>query len=298
MLDRAINKLKTPLIRICAEESGLAKDKLSPDEWRTLSNIRDFLQGFYDTTKANEGRRATLDKVLPSLDFMVNRFEQAIKVYANDEFMAASLHAGWTKSLLYWNRSDRSPVYIAAIVLDPTLKWSYFDDWQADWQPNLKGSMRRFWETNYKPSEVTMMARQQANPMRTTNNEFLLWMQGRRRQQNSHTMADELDQYLSEPLLLQNDKTALDWWLASEQQSRFPYLSKMAIDIYSIPAMSSEPERVFSGAKHTLTDQRMRISIEVLELLECLKSWFKIGIFTETDLHAIIAAEQQLQAEI
>ena len=30
----------------------------------------------------------------------------------------------------------------------------------------------------------------------------------------------------------------------------------MIIDIYFIPAMSAEPERVFSGAKRTISDQR------------------------------------------
>jgi len=72
----------------------------------------------------------------------------------------------------------------------------------------------------------------------------------------------------------------------------------MAIDIFSIPAMSSEPERVFSGAKHTITDQRMSRKSETIELLECLKLWFRINIFTEEDLHAIIAAEQEVENPI
>ena len=47
----------------------------------------------------------------------------------------------------------------------------------------------------------------------------------------------------------------------------------MAIDILSIPAMSSDPERAFSAAKITLTDRRNKLSIEMIECLECLKSW-------------------------
>lgn len=152
----------------------------------------------------------------------------------------------------------------------------------------MRDKMRQFWETSYRPS---ITVRERVNQETTTNNEFLLWMQ--RRQGTVQITGDELEQYLSEPLLLQNHKTALDWWLASEQRTRLPFLSKMAIDVFSIPAMSSEPERVFSGAKHTLTEQRMRCSIETIELLECLKSWFRLGIFTEEDLHVIVAAEQQ-----
>ncbi len=50
----------------------------------------------------------------------------------------------------------------------------------------------------------------------------------------------------------------------------------MALDILSIPAMSTEPERLFSGAKISLTDRRNRIGDDLLQALECLKSWHKI----------------------
>jgi len=101
MLERAIHQLKTPLIQTITENKGLNKDSLTSSDWRTLTKIRDFLQGFYDTTKATEGRKATLDKVLPSLDFMVIKFEQAIKTYADDLFMSKYLQAGWSKILKY-----------------------------------------------------------------------------------------------------------------------------------------------------------------------------------------------------
>ena len=56
------------------------------------------------------------------------------------------------------------------------------------------------------------------------------------------------------------------------QRTRLPLLSKMAIDIHSIPVMSAEPERVFSGAKYTISDQRNSLKSETIELLEYLKS--------------------------
>ena len=36
--------------------------------------------------------------------------------------------------------------------------------------------------------------------------------------------------------------------------------------------MSSEPERVFFAAKHTVSDQRNSLGAETIELLECMKS--------------------------
>ncbi len=52
--------------------------------------------------------------------------------------------------------------------------------------------------------------------------------------------------------------------------------------------MSSEPERVFSGAKHTVSDSRGSLKSETIELTEYLKSWFRLGVFTKEDLHAIV----------
>ena len=45
---------------------------------------------------------------------------------------------------------------------------------------------------------------------------------------------------------------------------------------------------MFSGAKHTVSDQRARLKSITIELLKYLKSWFQIEIFTEEDLYAII----------
>jgi hypothetical protein len=47
----------------------------------------------------------------------------------------------------------------------------------------------------------------------------------------------------------------------------------MALDILSIPAMSAEPERLFSGAKITISDRRCRLKTPIIQALECLKSW-------------------------
>ena len=62
----------------------------------------------------------------------------------------------------------------------------------------------------------------------------------------------------------------------------------MIIDIHSIPAMAAQPERVFSGAKHTVSDQRNSLKGTTIELLGYLKSWFRLSVFTEQDLYTSI----------
>jgi hypothetical protein len=50
----------------------------------------------------------------------------------------------------------------------------------------------------------------------------------------------------------------------------------MALDILSIPAMSADPERLFSGVKITISDRRSKLGIATIQALECLKSWLGI----------------------
>jgi hypothetical protein len=47
----------------------------------------------------------------------------------------------------------------------------------------------------------------------------------------------------------------------------------MALNILSIPAMSANLERIFSGAKITISNRRSKLSIATIQALECLKSW-------------------------
>jgi hypothetical protein len=52
----------------------------------------------------------------------------------------------------------------------------------------------------------------------------------------------------------------------------------MAIDILSIPPMSDEPERVFSGARRMVSWDRGQLEPETIEMREYLKHWKRSGI--------------------
>lgn len=98
---------------------------------------------------------------------------------------------------------------------------------------------------------------------------------------------DELDRYLTEPRL-KKKSTIIDWWQDPAQKSRFPLLSPMAIDIFSITAMSPEPERVFSGAKNTLSDNRASVTMSTIQGTQCLKSGFRSGLFTREEVTQVM----------
>lgn len=104
---------------------------------------------------------------------------------------------------------------------------------------------------------------------------------------------DELGRYLAEPRL-KKIATVIGWWQDQAQKSRFPLLSLMAIDIFSIPAMSLEPERVFSGAKNTLSDNLASMGMDTIQATQCLKSWFRIGLFTKDNISQVIQADNAM----
>ncbi|ENH63497.1 hypothetical protein FOC1_g10000105, partial [Fusarium oxysporum f. sp. cubense race 1] len=58
----------------------------------------------------------------------------------------------------------------------------------------------------------------------------------------------------------------------------YPRLSRMAIDILSIPSESAEPERAFSGARRTASWDRLRITCKNLEKVECIGNWLREGL--------------------
>jgi hypothetical protein len=87
---------------------------------------------------------------------------------------------------------------------------------------------------------------------------------------------DEFEQWIKLPATkyTKDSKARTDvlaWWLEDSQQGQFPLLSQLAVTLLSIPAMSAEPERVFSGARRTISWERAKLGAELIEWLICYK---------------------------
>lgn len=70
----------------------------------------------------------------------------------------------------------------------------------------------------------------------------------------------------------------LEWWCEEKQRHEYPRLHRMAIDILSIPPMSDEAERVFSGVRRTISWDRARLGAWIVEMTEVLGNWNKNGL--------------------
>ena len=89
--------------------------------------------------------------------------------------------------------------------------------------------------------------------------------------------------------------SAREWWLSAPQRAQFPLLSRMAINLLSIPAMSSETERVFSLTKKTISQGRWNLRPNTIEALECLKSLFLAGYYTQEELHEVLRLQEEAE---
>lgn len=77
--------------------------------------------------------------------------------------------------------------------------------------------------------------------------------------------------------LFRIDCSPLEWWARAEQKSHYPQLHNMAIAILSIPAESSEPERAFCGSRRTYSRDRLSLSCNNVQKIECIGCWIRHG---------------------
>jgi hypothetical protein len=78
----------------------------------------------------------------------------------------------------------------------------------------------------------------------------------------------------------------LEWWKANKA---YPTLFRITVELFAIPGMSAEVERIFSGyvislfhvndsAKQIITDRRNRLATDSVECIECLHHWLALDI--------------------
>ena len=167
------------------------------------------------------------------------------------------------------------------MILHPCRRTQYIHyNWKREWQQPAFSSVKKLWRDYRRAlgginTITTSLQETELSQDLDTYDKFA-------RDLNRYTgpsSQDEYEEYIAEMPTPNSDCTSpLSWWLSDAIQTRWPTLSKIAVDIQSIPAMSAEPERVFSGARRTISWERMQLGEESINRLECLKSWLRTGL--------------------
>lgn len=270
MIDCAISIRMKPAIDVFCAQEGLEADALTPSDWTTLGHFHKYLKFFYQATLATEGYEATIDRVLSTMEFLLEKLEAAKVEFKEDAFLSPCVNSAWKKLDKYYGLTERSSAYTAAMVMVPSQKWTWIEDnWENYWIKIAKKQVQELWDTEYKPVQLPPPPRVEISIEEKT--EHQIWLEQKRRRP---LVLDEYMKYCESPIT--SDFNARAWWMEPAQRAAFPNLGKMALDLLSIPAMSASPERLFSSAGLTITERRNRLGTKSIEALECLKSWYRI----------------------
>jgi hypothetical protein len=174
-----------------------------------------------------------------------------------------------------------SPFYAASLILNPSHRTRYLEThWPRKWSKPAIAAVKKLWE-RYREEVIPPQAYSAFsydNPLEPKELDTFDQIALSLRSVARPTSEDEYEDYNSRDSYDPGKGGALAWWMSDAQRQRWPRLALMAIDILSIPPMSDEPERVFSGARRSVSWDRGQMKPGTIEMRECLKHWKKSGI--------------------
>jgi hypothetical protein len=282
----------------------LTKDFLNATDWAELERFHDFLKPFYILTKTMEGNASkpgaegghgAIWETLKTMDYLFVKFKQAAEETRFEEasHFKSGIDCGWAKLEDYYVKTDHTPVYRAALALHPSYGFDYFErHWKnamnrPQWYSDMESAVGGLFDEYVRQDEVETQAQaglweDEPDEIEADVNDYSSF--GKRSIRSLHTQrkkakaVSELDLFQARPIYPQDLDVAnpLEWW--SRHQLEYPVLYRMALDLFSIPGMSAECERVFSQTKKMITDERNRLAPDIVEADQLQKHWLMRGL--------------------
>ena len=280
----------------------MGKDALSDSDWDYLSEVLGALRNFYLTTKdgqshAAAGHHGSVWEWLPAIEWLLKKCgegrEAAAESHGRTSWLAIAYQNAYQKLQEYWNLTDDSHViYAAATLLSPLSKQAYFDaNWndreKTMWKEKMLKAVRQYWESSYQNTAIDSNDHDVDMIEPSPLSEQL----GLRQEQSD----DPWQSYITSDTLKpkrRSDINIIEWWATIGR----PALRQFAFDVLSIPAMSTEVERIFSSAKLAPPPHRRRTKADTLEVKELLRYWWcqsrdKTGYETEEEFLEAVGAD-------
>lgn len=268
-------------------EPSIVRDKLSGDEWTVIERYREILKPLKDATKLLQGsaggKFGAIWQVLPTFEKRLSHFESLRVQYPIAETISSvedtlitpqhhfttSINLGWQKLNEYYNKLDETPVYVAAVVLHPRMKWRYLEKRWADeeWLMSAKKAFSSLWleyATTDRHLRRHKTSRRTSPSPKAESLAAMMLSNDESSDDDGSCDVDQLAQYLAEPRhpTLSLGDSPIPYWIGN--RGRWPDLASMALDIFVVPAMSDAPERVFSTADDVLSPRRRLLHSETL----------------------------------
>ena len=287
MMNWFIDEIKQ-IFQLYIINENIQDDKINATDWLIFRNIRNFLKSFYRRIKEIENRFATINRIFSVLNYLFDRFDDAMYDFANNDFMKLFFEIEHDKLKKYWNKSiSRTFVYVVVLILNFTQKWCYFEKhWNAKSIIKTKISFTKIWNTY---NHIFFFTTNFSFSKENESSNFIVWMYRNR----EHRQTNELNQYFSESLDFNRNLNVIDWWL--NQKTRLSTLIRMILNIFNISSMSFESKRIFFSLKHMITTKRISLIFKIIETLKCIKNWMKIDIFIDEKLIVVLILIEKMK---
>jgi hypothetical protein len=244
------------------------------------------------------GLHGYVGDVLPAYNYMREHMKEQLEFFnpnpnaddLDDDFQRSiiqiNIRNATEKLMKYYKLLQLQPIYYVAVVLVPWQKWAYFED-QLDEEHmtaselrTVKKAIQRLWDDKYAIIQTETPDPQpkvsSSDPKLASKKKPSLLKEHMKRKnkdrQPREALKDEYLRYCQLDVEEEDEKiTPLDWWKAHAKE--FPRLAQWARDIFSIPGMSAEVERLFSSTKLMLPAARNNLKEDIIEAAECIRSW-------------------------
>ena len=190
--------------------------------------------------------------------------------------MLRSIDMGWFIINKYYSCADDVPIYATALLLDPSKRAAYLrQNWAPAWVKPAIDAGNAMWQEEFNFEATVDSAASDSTPDYQEDE----W-EALARDLRVPIKAPACDSFMSfvEEPVISIDCSPLEWWCQETQKLQFPRLSRMAITLLSIPAESAKAERVFSGAQRTCSWDRLRLTCDKIEKIECVGNWLRQGV--------------------
>ena len=187
----------------------------------------------------------------------------------------------WNPTNQYYRLTDDSPAYVAAVALHPRFKWRWFEKRWAEnvsWQIAAETAIKKQWES-YKsrkiddlldPSEFELYSQQRGQCKPISQLEYFMEEEFESSDEEGYTEWQKIGWEK------QIDNTVAYWY---DRRFVWPHPARFALDLFAVPAMSVEPERVFSTGRMIRPD-RGCLKADVIAAAACLRQWDRHGAIT------------------
>ena len=280
---------------------------LTAADWQTVNEYLAMLRPLKLATKRLEGRGTykrfgSLAEVIPVFETILSSYEERVESYsgvnydepgAPEDHIAINLRAAWAKANEYYIKLDDSPAYYAATSLHPAYKHYCDNAWRdkPEWLAAAQSAFQTLWGT-YKdnPAPPPAPAAPQARVNNDLNDAIAFMMEPHQGVRVSNDL-DEYTRWKLEPWVPSVDNP-ITYWLSRRRD--YPNLTRLALDVLSIPASSCDCERMFSELGDLLRPKRRKISSQLLVAIQSVRAWLRAGFGVEGETAESLLSDEAI----